>query len=136
MKPCSLIWPPLWGLPRNNPNKNIPQIPAESRWNSGPDLLRLARICLEFQVDSRWNLLESTGIIAGIYLVFCQNSRLLWLEFCWNYCQHFPGILPDSTWNSNRTWNTSGILPEFQVYFLLGVKVCRLVQLLVLKSKQ
>ena len=37
-----------------------------------------------------WN---STGIIAGILLVFHRNSGL---KFCQNYCRHSPGIRPDS----------------------------------------
>ena len=61
----------------------------------------------------------STGIIAGIPPVFHRNSAGIIAvippafhqnygpEFCWNYCQHFPGILG---------WNSTELLPAFSWY--------------------
>ena len=47
------------------------------------------------------------------------GSRTPYLAFRWTLEFRVPltGIPPDSTRNPHRTWNSSGIPPEFQVHF-------------------
>lgn len=69
--------------------------------------------CPEFQVDSRWNPPESTGIIAGIPLDFHRNSGLFQPEFSRNsrlYSRWNSAGIPVST----PVGIPPGLLPAFR----------------------